>query len=173
MSLKSAVSAPPLLLRPANHLDLPPLMALAHDFKNLFLDDYSELEMEDVADVVKSGRAFVFDLHGYAVGCIWFDEVLDDLHCQVHVLVRPEYLRQVLKQDFIGLSIDWAFEQLKVGKVKARTMSTEKSAIKLLRRFKFKDAAPVFKETRHNGVKVDMIHWEMRRNWWLKDRGLK
>src|SRR5690242_19161441 len=113
-----------LKLRPPHPFDLPPLFTLANDKKHLFLDDYRDFDLEYAHGVCNSRAALVIDHFNYPAGAVWFDDILDDLHCQMHVLVHPEFWRQVIKQDILPQTVDWAFETLGVAKVLAEPMST-------------------------------------------------
>lgn len=157
-----------LTLRPASQNDFYPLCALADDYKHLVLDDYDVFDTSVVERII-SGCCLVFD-SGYQEGAIWFDNVVDDLRADVHILVRPQYLRQIIKQSLIPQAFDLAFEVLKVGKILAYPMHTQKTALKLLRRYKFYEHKPWTKHTRVNGLKTDVIMFELRRSYWRKER---
>lgn len=158
-----------LILRPSQITDIPPLYRLASDKKHLFLDDYSDFDLE-YAHGVCNGSALVIDHYDYAVGAIWFDDQRDDLHCQLHALVQPQHWREVLKQDMLGKAVDWAFENLGVAKILAEPMSTQKSAIRLLRKYRFMEHRPWYKHTKQNGIVVDVIRFEARKNFWRRHR---
>lgn len=160
-----------LTLRLANLLDIPPLYALACDKKHLFLDDYHEIDLEYAHGLCNSRASLIIDHYDYPAGAVWFDDQLEDLHCQMHVLVNPKYWRQVIKQDILPQAVDWAFDCLGVNKILAEPMSTQKGAIQLLRKYKFYEHKPWYKHTKQNGVLVDVIRFEARKNYWRRLRG--
>lgn len=159
-----------LILRPPTPHDLPPLYNLAMDERDKFLDDYTTFDLEYAKVVVTSPHALVIDDYGYAAGIVWFDDTREDLHTSMHVLVKPEYWKQVIKLDLLPQAADWAFDNMGVGKILAEPMSTQKGAIKLLRKYKFYEHKPFYKHTKQKGVIVDVIHFELRKNYWRKLR---
>lgn len=159
-----------LILRPSNLLDLPPLYSLASDTKHLFLDDYSDFDLEYAHGVCNSRATLIIDHYDYPAGAIWFEDQVDDLHCQVHVLVHPKHWRQVLKQDILGQAVDWAFNNLGVNKILAEPMSTQKTAIRLLRKYQWYEHKPWYKHTKQGGITVDIIRFESRKNYWRQYR---
>lgn len=159
-----------LSLRPANILDLPPLYALASDKKRLFLDDYHSFDLDYAREILDSGTCLIIDDHGYPAGVIWFSDQLDDLHCQVHTLVDPKHWREILKLDILGQGMDWAFETLGIAKILAECLSTQSTALRILRKYKFYEHKPFYKHTRQGGVVVDVIRFEARKNFWRRSR---
>jgi RimJ/RimL family protein N-acetyltransferase len=160
-----------LILRAPSPLDLPPLYNLAEDTSSKFLDDYHSFDLEYAHGILIDSNTLVIDDNGFAVGVFWFDEVRADLHAQFHLLARPEYWRRILKEDICGQAVSLAFEKVGVSKFMAQTLSTQKSAIKLLRRYGFFEHRPWYKHTRQGGIKVDVINFELRRKHWEKQRG--
>lgn len=152
-------------------MDLPPLYNLAEDNASKFLDDYHSFDLSYATEVLNDPNTIVVDDSGFPVGVFWFNETLDDLHTQFHFLARPEYFRRILEQDICGKAADLTFARMKVGKMLAQAMHTQTSAIKLLRRYGFYEHKPWHKHTRQNGVKVDIINFELKRSFWEKKRG--
>lgn len=170
MNEKSPVlSAGPLKLRKPETFDLPPLYALADDYKHKAMDDYDVFNAEVVKEILQ-GHTLVIDEYGYAVGAIWFDDVIDDLRGTVHLMVRPRYMPKVLEQELIPQAFDWAFKNLKIGKILAYPMHTQKTALKLLRKYRFYEHKPWHKHTKVKGTKVDVIMFELRKSFWEKNR---
>lgn len=160
-----------LKLRPASPFDTPPLMALLADHKDKFLDDFDTFDPAIVQDVINSGTSLVIDDHGYAAGVFYFNDQVDDLRATIHLLVRPEYMRQLIKQDLVSQALDFAFDELKVKKIIAEAMSSQKNALKLLRKYRFYEHKPWYKHTRHAGEIVDVIRFELRRTNWRGRNG--
>jgi len=160
-----------LTLRPPSPLDLPTLYALAVDHQDKFLDDYTEIDLDYAQQIIADPGTQIIDAYGYAVGAVWFSERKDDLHASVHALINPKYYRAILKEDILGKAVDWAFDTLGVGKVLAEAMSTQSTALSLLRRYKFYEHKPFYKHTKQRGVIVDVIWFEARKNFWRKQRG--
>lgn len=159
-----------LTLRPSNLLDLPPLYALANDYKSQFLDDYHDIDLEYAQGLCNSGACLVIDDFGYPAGAVWFSDQVDDLHCQVHVLVHPKHWREVIRRDILPQAVDWAFENLGVGKILAEPLSTQKTAMRLLRKYRFYEHKPWYKHTKQGGVVVDVTRFEARKNYWRRLR---
>lgn len=159
---------PTLKLRAPLAHDLPPLYNLAIDQADKFLDDYESFDLSYAQDVLADPYTLVIDDHGYACGVVWFNNTLDDLHTEMHVLVRPEYWRQVIKQDVLPQAVTKTFAEMCVGKILCKPMHTQKSALRLLRKYKFYEHKPWRKHTRQKGVKVDVILFELRKNYWEK-----
>lgn len=161
-------------LRDAQDFDFPPLYALIEDYQEIALDDYdARITPQRVQEIFSTGVVFVFDLHGYAVGGIWFDEFVDDLHCTAHIMVRPRHLKSVLRNDLIGQALDRVFEA-GIKKIKAEPMETQQTGIKLLKRYRFKHTGISRNETRQNGKMIDVIRYELHgkfRKKWKKLNG--
>lgn len=162
-----------LTLRAPSPLDLPPLYTLAVDHQSKFLDDFSEFDAGHAHELLSLPGTLVFDDYGYAAGAAWFTERKADLRATMHLLVRPEAWRAVIKQNLIADVLENAFETLGVAKILAEPMSTQKGAIKLLRKHKFYEHKPFYKHTKHNGVIVDVILFELRRNFWRKNGNVR
>jgi RimJ/RimL family protein N-acetyltransferase len=162
-----------LILRAPIPYDLPPIYALAMDEKDKFLDDYQVFDLDYAKELIASPHARIIDDHGYAAGIVWFDETRDDLHTQMHVLVKPEYWKQVIQLDLLPQAADWCFDTMNVAKILAEPMSTQKGAIKLLRKYKFYEHKPFYKHTKQKGVIVDVIPFELRKNYWRKLRDVR
>jgi RimJ/RimL family protein N-acetyltransferase len=155
-----------LSIRPPSPLDLPPLYALAVDHKGKFLDDYSDFDADFARYVLALPGTLIMDDYGYAAGVAWFDDQVDDLRATMHLLVRPEAWRQVIKQGLLPAVVDSAFDTLGVAKILAEPMSSQKGAIKLLRKYKFYEHKPFYKHTKQGGIIVDTILFELRRKFW-------
>lgn len=157
-----------LSLRPANALDIPPIVLLVEQYKDQILSDYDTYSREFIITLIERGELIAIDAFGYAVGVIWFYDRLDDLHCKISLLIRPEYLKQALREDTFSKVLELAFKQ--VGKVEAEPMASQKGAIKLLRKHHFLKLCDRHKHTRKNGVKTDMQLWECKRSRYNKKR---
>lgn len=160
-----------LILRKPTLIDLPPLYALAEDHRHKFLDDYTSFDLVFAQEVLINMPSAVIDDHGYACGVAWFDPVRDDLHAEIHLLINPQYWRRVIRQDVLRDLLNWGFEALGVNKIIARPMSTQKDAMRVLRRYSFYEHKPFYKHTRQKGVIVDEIVFELRRGYWNKING--
>lgn len=148
-------------------------MALIQDFKDGFVNDYDdEIDLQWVYQVLSSGNCrLICDQYDYPVGGFWLDGIMDDLHGRLHFIIRPEYLKQCLKQDLFNQWISETFEQYGFSKLIAECYNTQKTAIKLLRKYQFYEHKPFFKHTRQKGVIVDLIVFELRRRNWEKRNG--
>jgi RimJ/RimL family protein N-acetyltransferase len=157
-----------LTLRPASPLDLPPLEELLINHKHLFYDDYDAYSREFLISLVQSGELYVVDYYGLAIGAVWYHSQLDGLHLSLSFLILPSYLRKALKAGVIDAVIDIAFDVFEVEKIKALAMETQKGAIGLLKKYKFKQVAYLWNETKKNGKKIDVIGFELRKKFWKK-----
>jgi RimJ/RimL family protein N-acetyltransferase len=138
------------------------------DHQVKFMDDYHEVTVPYLQAIADDPATLIIDDHGYAAGVIWFDDTVDNLRTAMHILIRPEYWRPVIQQDILPQAATKTFEKLGVGKILAFPMSTQKTAIRVLRRYGFYEHKPWLKHTRQNGVKVDVIMFELRRKYWEK-----
>lgn len=156
-------------LRPANPLDLPPLYALAEDHKHKFLDDYTTFSPDYARLLLADENTLVIDDgYGYAVGAFWFDDTRDDLHTTIHMLIRPEYYRALVKADLGKLSADHAFYKMGVARIYAFPMHTQTNAIKYLKRYGFYSHLPWRSHTKQGGKRVDTIFMELKKSNWEK-----
>jgi RimJ/RimL family protein N-acetyltransferase len=162
-----------LTLRKPTPLDLPPLYNLAEDRKSDFLDDYHDFSLEYAKRLLEDEDTIIIDDNGFAAGAVWFTEKREDLHAQMHLLIRPEYWRRCFKEDIFNKIVDFSFENVKVSKLLAQVMDTQKTALKILRKYGFFEHKPWHKHTKHKGVKVDIINFELKKGYWEKKRGLR
>ena len=148
--------------------DLPPSFNMFVDQAGKFLDDFHEVTLPYVQEILADAHTLVVDDHGYALGVIWFDDTVGDLHTTMHVLFRPEAWRAVIRQNILPKAATHAFKTMGVGKLLAFPMRTQKTAIKVLRKYKFYEHKPWYKHTRYQGIKVDIIMFELRKKYWEK-----
>jgi len=167
------LSASLLKLRAPRVTDLPPLYALAEDHKHKFLDDYHDFDLEYAKRILNNPHTLIIDDHDYAVGVFWFDDTVDDLHSTIHMLIRPEYFRKFLKQGLGAEVINTAFESLGVLRLYGFPMSTQGSAIKILKKHHFYSHIPWRSHTKQQGKRVDTIFLELKRSTWEKKNGLR
>ncbi len=160
----------PLETRPAVLEDLPPLAALLEDYRGFYFDDYALYDHDFLKQLIHTNELIMIDYQGYPVGVVWFSDKVADLHVSVHLLLRPEYLRKALKQDLFSALIHEAFYSLGVSKIKALALETQRMAIKLLRKYKFKHNAIFRNETRQHGKKIDVFAFELHRHYWEKQK---
>lgn len=160
-----------LFLRQATPFDLPPILALLEDYKEGFQEDGESLDYEEIAQSIQEGNIWVIDEWDYAVGAVSFSDIKPGISAVIHLIVRPEYLRRVLKLKLIEQSFNIAFKELGVGKIKALPMETQKTAIKLLNRFKFYRIGIFRNETKQRGKFVDIIAFELHKKFWERHNG--
>ena len=155
-----------LVLRPADTIDLPPLAILLETYREQYFDDYDSCDMAFLARLIASGEMLVMDDCGYAAGAVWYNNRFEDLHVTLHLLVKPDYWRRMLRDNILPEVIDYAFETLGVQKIKAIPLKSQFGAIKLLKRFLFKQRGYLKAETRKNGVLTDKFIFELHREYW-------
>lgn len=159
-----------MILRPASIVDLPALVALIEDNKELYLTDYETFDFRDLIRGIDSGEILTIDVYGYAVGGVWLSERLDDLYVNAHFIAKPARLREILKRGVLEKVKDYAFEELGVGKIKASSLVSRKSTLRLLARLGFKQVGLLTKETKRKGIKEDVALFELRKGYWKKQR---
>lgn len=160
-----------LTLRPATPLDLPPLYVLAQDNKSKFLDDYHSFGVDYASEIMACPHTRVIDDGYYPVGAYWLTEITDDLHAEMHMLVHPSAWRDVLRQGLSAEMLDYTFSALGVGRIYAHPMSTQRSAIRLLKRHHFYAHLPWRSHTKQGGKRVDTIFMELKRSKWMNKDG--
>lgn len=165
-------SNPIITLRPYNHLDFAPLALLFEREKRLFLDDYDpNITLEWIRDQIDNDNTTVLDWHGYAIGGFWLDEQCGDCSAKLHALFNPEYMRQILREKVPEQYLRLVFDGFGINKLWTQCYNTQKPAIKLLKRHQFFEFRPMYKHTKQNGVKVDLITFELTRRFWSKQNG--
>ena len=149
------------------------MWALMDDNRAIILEDGQDIDVMFALGICISGDMIAIDHDGECVGGAWFgDETpeastgLQPLHRTLHLLVEPRYWRYVLKQGILEQILDHAFKKWPIGKIKAEPNSTQKHAMRLLKRVKFKQVAVLYKDTYVNGVKTDRHLFELRRKYW-------
>ena len=156
-----------LSLRLALPDDIFTLHCLFVDYQDIYLDDYPRYNIELLKKIVLAGEIIVIvNESNYPVGMLWFSDKFLDLHCEVHILVRPESMKQVLRQNIIPLALSYAFRD--VLKIKATPLGTQKGAIKLLNKYGFHHAGTLHAETRQNKKKVNMLMYELKKTRFKK-----
>lgn len=157
-----------LKLRKAEVLDTPSLMALIEDYKDALFDDYTEPNYGFVLDAVKRGEVYAIDDYGYPVGAIWLTNVFQDLHGTVHLLIRPESYKNLIKSAVLNDFIEIVFKQIGILQIDAELYEYQTGAIRVLKRYKFKQCGRRTNQTRKNGKRQDALLFELNRNFWEK-----
>lgn len=168
-----------LTIRPATIEDRQVLWLLIDRLKEHYFED-CELEHGFTADMllplIDGGNLSVMSLSildaEVIVGAVLLDEIHPaKLHGRFHTLVDPVYWRQISRQDGISKAIDYTFKTYGVRKIKAMPMKTQKSALKLLKKygFWFGDAMP--NEAMVKGKPVSVLPCHLTRGYWYKQKG--
>jgi RimJ/RimL family protein N-acetyltransferase len=168
ISLLAAPSSHNLRLRKAELHDIPPLWVMIEDYKHLFFDDYDELDQGWIKELVLFEQLIIIEGDAYPVGVVWFSDRVADLHATIHLLIRPQYLRQAVQQKLFFDILDKAFYSLNIKKIKAFAMEHQKGAIRLLKICKFKQNGLFRNDTRFRGKLTDIFAFELHRKFWEK-----
>ncbi len=166
--LSASLSPQSIVIRSIHPDDGPAVWALLDDYRPMFQDDYETLSPGWVLSLVNSGEPLVLEAEGYPIGMAWYSDIRMQLHAMIHVLFRPQYLRAILKQGLLESVLDYGFQTLDLRKIKAMAMSTQTTAIKLLRRYQFKQCGLFRKETRQHGKLIDVLAFELSRGYWKR-----
>jgi RimJ/RimL family protein N-acetyltransferase len=155
-----------LTFRQSTQADGPAVWGLIEDYAPTFLTDYNAIDASIAKKLIDSGNLFCIDAFDYPVGVAWYNDQFHDLHLSLHLIIRPAFLRQFLKEDLATLVLDFGFKNFQVGKLKAFTLKPQKMAQKLLLRYGFKRRAYFPRETRVDGKYVDVQVYELSRHDW-------
>jgi len=156
-----------LTLRKPRQGDEEAIWAILDEYRDTFLSDYTQITIPWLLDVLNSGQALVIALYDYPIGTVWFADKLDDLHAVVHCIYRPKYTKKLLRNQIFEQVVDFAFDELAIGKIKALPMETQKAAIGILRRLKFKEYPKMRSETKVKDKRIDMILFELHKQYWI------
>ncbi len=162
----STPSPSALNLRKPSVYDLPPLYALAMDTSAKFLDDYHEVDISYAQEVLNDPNTLIIDDGYYPVGAAWWTDVLDDLHAEIHLLVKPGAWRRFLSSGLGHEILGHGFKAVGVARQYAFMMHTQTSAIKILKRHGFYSHMPWRAHTKQGGKRVDTIFMELKRSKW-------
>lgn len=157
-----------LKLRPATIADLPPIVALVEDYKDKYLDDFTEITPEDIKGIVLARQVLVVDEASYPVGAFWVEPPANPknkMWIGIHLLMRPEYTKRIRRARLIEQVFDLLFQN-GYEKITAEPLEFQKSTIKLLKRMKFKFTGYRKNHTRKNGRNQNLEIWELCRKYW-------
>jgi RimJ/RimL family protein N-acetyltransferase len=160
-----------LTLRKPEPRDLAPVFNLANDYGSKFLDDYHEVSDAYIVQMMHDPFSFIVADNGFPIGLVWFTDKLDDLHSEIHFLIRPEYWRPFIKQKLGAEIISQAFVEQNVLRFYAYTMDNQRTAFKLLKSLHFFSHKPWMSHTKQAGKRRDVTFHELKRSTWRKQNG--
>jgi RimJ/RimL family protein N-acetyltransferase len=152
--------------------ELASIWAIIDDHKHTFLDDYTSLNPQDIISLSKAQHFYVVvTQYNLVIGIIWYSDSFHDLHSCIHILFRPKFYKQIQQHHIIKQAIDLGFSDLAVMKIKAMTLESQKSAMKLLKRFGFHRVRdPLRNETRQAGKLSDVWVFELHKKFWDRNK---
>lgn len=158
-----------LFLRQADVSDAPAIYAIADDYKGVHLDDYSCISPDLILEILHQGIAYaVVDEENYPVGFVAFEPHPSRLHAALHCIVRPQYLKDLLREKTTHAILSLAFDTLAFSHITAKTLEGQTAAHKLLLMHGFKWVGLLPNETTVGGVKKDMYFFSLKSNYWKK-----
>lgn len=161
--------------------DLPILHTLLNELKESFLEDW-QLEAGVSMDILTGaladnelstiGLSALGEFH--PVGCIWMEDIHPaKLHGIIHLALRPEWMRLALKTNLFPRAMTYIFDTYGIGKIKARPMRGQSTAISLLQRLGFYFGAAERDEAVFKGRKTAVIPCELTRKYWSRNSELR
>jgi RimJ/RimL family protein N-acetyltransferase len=94
-------------------------------------------------------------------------DVYEGLHAEVHLLVRPWAMRQVLETPVIVELLTAFFIALKVVKLKGKCLAQQGGAKRLLKSYGFRNQGYLKSETIFKGELADMELYELTSAYWF------
>ena len=162
-----------LKLRQARPEDAPHIWHYVNTLKDRFFDDYTSKDdvtiKQACLNLADSPDTLVIEDGEMVVGTFYFTAI-HDLHLEIHMVFEPALLKQVLKDQLVEQVIDYAFKHYKVFKIRAELMETQKATISFAKRLKFHPAGRLRAETKVNGKRVDVLLFELTKEYWKYHR---
>lgn len=155
-----------LTIRPATLDDRFAVWELVEKFKHTCSDDFGTLAATDIVAWIIDGEVIIVQQGVDLVAAMWFGDVHGDVHGTIHFMMYPRYARLAKRINLYNRLINYVFDNQAVVKIKAKCMTTQSTAIKLLKELGFKQNALHRNETRVNGKLVDEFGWELHRPYW-------
>ena len=157
-----------LTLRVPKALDFFAVYTLAAQQAPHFLDDFHDITPRYLERILSDPASRIIEQKAHPVGVVWYDPVLADLHAEIHFLLQPCCWKQALREGLPAQIVSDVFSRLGVDKLLAYPMHTQTTALTLLRRTGFYEHNPWRNHTRQHGRKVDVIFFELKKNYWKK-----
>lgn len=145
--------------------DLPSIWSMIQEYGYAFLDDFTKPEVKPLAYAIQNSQVLVFTEGPYPVGCVAYFDLIPGLHAKISTLVRPSWLKAVLKQDLYIDALVYAFQTWDLLKIKAEPHERQHQAMKLLKRFGFFKCGKLPDETVVNGDVVSIVPFHLRRKY--------
>lgn len=157
-----------LLLREALVGDSPAIYAIADDYKDVHLDDYSCVTPDLIFNTVAGGNVYVFcDEGNYPIGFFAYEPHPSGLHAALHCIVRPAYLAAILRNKGMHAIIAVGFVKLGFERITARTIEGQTTANKILLSYGFKWNGYLTNETTVAGKKKDVSLFSLTGKYWI------
>ena len=147
--------------------DLPAIYGLIADFGEKYAHAIEPVHPSVAEQLVAEQSVFALTLDGYTVGALAFTDHYPNLHAEIHLLVRPWAMRDVLRSTALVEIVTALFISLKLVKLKGKCLAQQVGAKRLLKSYGFRNQGYLKGETIFQGKLADMELYELTQQYWL------
>jgi len=164
---------PSLLIRLAVEGDGPDVWDLADTYRDVYRDDYNMegFNALTILNRIHDEEVMVVVFKGDVIGAVYVNDIHEDrLHAHIHFLMQSGYWPAAVKCKWFHKIISAAFDFYGVDKFKASFLPRQKTAKWLMDHLGFRYVGTEFDETKVDGIKMNRMNFELKRNYWERRR---